>query len=74
VHRPACDPLLLHPLLPRACQARPAPVPAAPRDIVPLGKVRSNWNFSLDDKRVLNVDNVVTDADNIKQVGWRRGR
>lgn len=36
-------------------------------DIVPLGKVRSNFNFSLDDKRVLNFDNVVDDDDNIKQ-------
>jgi len=42
------------------------------RDIVPLGKVRSNFNFSLDDKRVLNLDNVVTDDDNIKQVGGLR--
>ncbi|KIY95315.1 hypothetical protein MNEG_12646 [Monoraphidium neglectum] len=36
-------------------------------DIVPLGKARSNFNFSLDDKRVLNMDNVVNDDDNIKQ-------
>lgn len=36
---------------------------------MPLGKVRSNFNFSLDDKRVINQDNVVTDDDNIKQVG-----
>lgn len=36
-------------------------------DIVPLGKVRANFNFSLDDKRVLNMDNVVTDDDNVKQ-------
>ncbi|KAI8464866.1 MAG: hypothetical protein J3K34DRAFT_473966 [Monoraphidium minutum] len=36
-------------------------------DIVPLGKVRGNFNFSLDDKRVLNYDNVVNDDDNIKQ-------
>eukprot|EP00879_Flechtneria_rotunda_P017948 GHRR01018812.1.p1 GENE.GHRR01018812.1~~GHRR01018812.1.p1 ORF type:complete len:147 (+),score=75.85 GHRR01018812.1:148-588(+) len=36
-------------------------------DIVPLGKVRSNFNFSLDNKRVLNFDNVVTDDDNVKQ-------
>ena len=38
------------------------------RDIVPLGKVRSNFNFSLDGKRVLNFENVVTDDDNVKQV------
>ncbi|GBF89406.1 hypothetical protein Rsub_01978 [Raphidocelis subcapitata] len=36
-------------------------------DIVPLGKARSNFNFCLDDRRVLNLDNVVTDDDNIKQ-------
>ncbi|KAG2447093.1 hypothetical protein HYH02_007842 [Chlamydomonas schloesseri] len=36
-------------------------------DIVPLGKSRSNFNFSLEDKRVLNMENVVNDSDNIKQ-------
>eukprot|EP00878_Enallax_costatus_P001348 GHUV01001495.1.p1 GENE.GHUV01001495.1~~GHUV01001495.1.p1 ORF type:complete len:236 (+),score=62.29 GHUV01001495.1:250-957(+) len=36
-------------------------------DLVPLGKVRTNFNFSLDNKRVLNFDNVVTDDDNVKQ-------
>ncbi|GLI64740.1 hypothetical protein VaNZ11_008107 [Volvox africanus] len=36
-------------------------------DIVPLGKVRSNFNFSLEDKRILNLDNIVNDSDNIKQ-------
>jgi len=36
-------------------------------DIVPLGKVRSDFNFSLDDKRVLNFENIVNDDDNIKQ-------
>ncbi|KAG2489358.1 hypothetical protein HYH03_012188 [Edaphochlamys debaryana] len=36
-------------------------------DIVPLGKVRTNFNFSLEDKRVLNMENVVNDSDNIKQ-------
>jgi len=36
-------------------------------DIVPLGKVRSNFNFNLDGKRVLNFENVVTDDDNVKQ-------
>lgn len=51
-----------------------APFPHTPhasyypcRDIVPLGKVRSNWNFSLEDKRVLNFVNVVSDEDNIRQ-------
>lgn len=38
------------------------------RDIVPLGKVRGNFNFNLDSKRVLNFENVVTDDDNVKQV------
>ncbi|GLC34893.1 hypothetical protein PLESTB_001175300 [Pleodorina starrii] len=36
-------------------------------DIVPLGKIRGNFNFSLEDKRILNMDNVVNDNDNIKQ-------
>ncbi|GIL73672.1 hypothetical protein Vretimale_5447 [Volvox reticuliferus] len=36
-------------------------------DIVPLGKIRSNFNFSLEDKRILNMDNIVNDSDNIKQ-------
>jgi len=38
------------------------------RDIVPLGKVRLSFNFNLDNKRVLNFENVVTDDDNVKQV------
>jgi phosphatidylinositol glycan class S len=37
------------------------------RDLVPLGKVRTNFNFNLDNKRVLNFENVVTDDDNVKQ-------
>ncbi|KAK9823775.1 hypothetical protein WJX72_005415 [[Myrmecia] bisecta] len=36
-------------------------------DIVPLGQVKSNWNFNLDEKRVLNMENIVNDADNVKQ-------
>jgi phosphatidylinositol glycan class S len=36
-------------------------------DIVPLGKVRLSFNFNLDNKRVLNFENVVTDDDNVKQ-------
>jgi phosphatidylinositol glycan class S len=36
-------------------------------DIVPLGASRSNFNYSVDQKRVLNMENVVNDADNIKQ-------
>ncbi|PNH08110.1 hypothetical protein TSOC_005358 [Tetrabaena socialis] len=36
-------------------------------DIVPLGKARGNFNFSLEDKRILNMENVVSDSDNIKQ-------
>ncbi|GMH32745.1 hypothetical protein BSKO_00579 [Bryopsis sp. KO-2023] len=36
-------------------------------DIVPLGQVKSNFNFSVEHKRVLNFENVVDDDDNIKQ-------
>eukprot|EP00891_Asterochloris_glomerata_P009807 jgi/Astpho2/9807/gw1.00149.164.1_t len=36
-------------------------------DIVPLGQVKSNFNYNLDEKRVLNFENVVNDNDNIKQ-------
>lgn len=38
------------------------------RDLVPLGQVKSTFNYNLDDKRVLNFENVVNDDDNIKQV------
>jgi phosphatidylinositol glycan class S len=34
---------------------------------VPPGTSRSDWNFSLEFKRVLNFENVVTDDDNVKQ-------
>lgn len=34
---------------------------------MPLGGVRSDFNFSTEDKRVLNMENVVSDDDNIKQ-------
>ena len=37
------------------------------RGIVPPGTSRSDWNFSLEFKRVLNFENVVTDDDNVKQ-------
>ena len=37
------------------------------RDIVPLGQTKSSFNYSVDDKRVLNFENVVNDDDNIKQ-------
>lgn len=37
------------------------------RDLVPLGQTKSNFNFNLDEKRVLNFENEVSDADNIKQ-------
>lgn len=39
------------------------------RDIVPSGEVRSDFNFDTDgdNKRVLNVEHVVNDSDNIKQ-------
>eukprot|EP00887_Chlorella_sp_A99_P001490 scaffold8.g1490.t1 len=36
-------------------------------DIVPLGQVKSAFNYSTDDKRVINFENVVSDSDNIKQ-------
>lgn len=36
-------------------------------DIVPLGSTKANFNYNLDEKRVLNMENVVNDADNIKQ-------
>ena len=39
----------------------------ARRDIVPLGQVRSNFNYNLERKRVLNFVNVVSDEDNVKQ-------
>eukprot|EP00245_Coleochaete_scutata_P006385 TRINITY_DN20812_c0_g1_i1.p1 TRINITY_DN20812_c0_g1~~TRINITY_DN20812_c0_g1_i1.p1 ORF type:complete len:289 (+),score=56.63 TRINITY_DN20812_c0_g1_i1:110-868(+) len=35
--------------------------------LAPEGKVRSDFNFNLDDKRILNVENEVNDSDNIKQ-------
>ena len=34
---------------------------------MPLGKVRTAFNFSLEDKRVLNLEVEVSDADNVKQ-------
>ena len=34
---------------------------------MPLGQVKSNFNYNLDEKRVLNFKNVVNDNDNIKQ-------
>lgn len=40
---------------------------AARRGILPLGQSRKDWNFSLQDKRVLNFENEVNDSDNIKQ-------
>jgi hypothetical protein len=36
-------------------------------NLVPQGGVRSDWNFSLEDKRILNMIYEVSDADNIKQ-------
>jgi hypothetical protein len=35
---------------------------------VPLGASKANFNYSVDQKRVLNMENIVNDADNIKQV------
>jgi hypothetical protein len=37
------------------------------RSIVPIGQLKSSFNFDLTDKRVLNMENVVNDDDNIKQ-------
>lgn len=37
------------------------------RDIVPLGMVKSSFNYDTSDMRVLNMENVVRDDDNIKQ-------
>lgn len=34
---------------------------------MPLGQTKSNFNFNLDEKRVLNFENEVSDSDNIKQ-------
>lgn len=34
---------------------------------MPLGTAKANFNYSLDEKRVLNMENVVNDADNVKQ-------
>ncbi|KAL4458032.1 hypothetical protein ABPG75_012897 [Micractinium tetrahymenae] len=36
-------------------------------DIVPLGQLKSSFNYSTQDKRVLNAENIVNDDDNIKQ-------
>jgi hypothetical protein len=41
------------------------------RGILPLGTSRKDWNFSLQDKRVLNFENEVSDTDNIKQASAR---
>ena len=38
------------------------------RTLVPENPaVRSDWNFNLEDKRILNMDYEVSDSDNIKQ-------
>ncbi len=34
---------------------------------MPLGRTKSNFNYNLDEKRVLNFENIVNDDDNIKQ-------
>lgn len=38
---------------------------------MPLGQLKSSFNYSTVDKRVLNLENVVNDDDNIKQVRRR---
>lgn len=51
----------------------PPPRPAC-SDIVPLGQLKSSFNYSTQDKRVLNAENIVNDDDNIKQArGWHAG-
>lgn len=37
------------------------------RDLVPLGHTRRQFNFNIEEKRVLNFENEVSDSDNIKQ-------
>lgn len=37
------------------------------RKFVPLNTIRSDYNFSLEDKRILNAVHEVKDSDNIKQ-------
>ena len=45
-----------------------APPPPPPRsDLVPLGQLKSGFNYDTTEKRVLNFDNVVDDSDNVKQ-------
>lgn len=34
---------------------------------MPLGQNKNNFNYNLDEKRVLNFENVVDDSDNVKQ-------
>lgn len=47
----------------------PLPLPTSTNrsDIVPLGQMKSSFNHSTTDKRVLNMENVVNDDDNVKQ-------
>ena len=38
------------------------------RTLVPENPaIRSDWNFNLEDKRILNMDYEVSDSDNVKQ-------
>ena len=52
---PLCPPA--SPLSPCSCRS----------DIVPLGQLKSSFNYSTTDKRVLNAEHIVNDDDNIKQ-------
>lgn len=36
-------------------------------DVVPVGETRGGWNMDEENKRVLNMENIVNDSDNIKQ-------
>lgn len=42
-------------------KSHPPVFPPARRDLVPLGQVKSNFNYSVDDKRVLNFENIVNE-------------
>lgn len=37
------------------------------KDLIPVGTIKNDLNYSLDKKRVLNADNVVSTEDNVKQ-------
>lgn len=67
-----CPGILTHCTCASCCLSSDAYTSCHPHhsDVVPLGQLKSSFNYSTDDKRVLNFENVVDDADNIKQVTW----